>query len=63
MFGDSPGYTSFDSLKEHGNTYPDVTIDTHNDTFVLPFSSGTTGLPKGVMLTHRNLVSNVLQVK
>jgi long-chain acyl-CoA synthetase len=24
----------------------------------LPFSSGTTGLPKGVMLTHRNLVSN-----
>jgi len=63
VFGDSPGYTSFDSLKEHGNTYPDVTIDTHNDTFVLPFSSGTTGLPKGVMLTHRNLVSNVLQVK
>lgn len=29
---------------------------------VLPFSSGTTGLPKGVMLTHRNLVSNLHQV-
>src|SRR5271165_4418606 len=27
----------------------------------LPYSSGTTGLPKGVMLTHRNLVSNVYQ--
>ena len=28
----------------------------------LPYSSGTTGLPKGVMLTHRNLVSNVRQM-
>jgi long-chain acyl-CoA synthetase len=28
----------------------------------LPYSSGTTGLPKGVMLSHHNLVSNVYQV-
>jgi len=30
---------------------------------VLPFSSGTTGHPKGVRLSHRNLVANVLQIE
>ena len=31
-------------------------VDPAEDLVVLPFSSGTTGLSKGVMLTHRNLV-------
>lgn len=37
-------------------------VDLANDTVVLPYSSGTTGLPKGVMLTHRNLVANLCQI-
>jgi acyl-CoA synthetase (AMP-forming)/AMP-acid ligase II len=40
-----------------------VTIDPDRDLAVLPYSSGTTGLPKGVMLTHRNLVANIRQTQ
>ena len=36
-------------------------IDAADEVAFLPYSSGTTGLPKGVMLTHRNMVANQLQ--
>lgn len=37
------------------------TVDAREDLATLPFSSGTTGLPKGVMLSHRNLVTAIVQ--
>lgn len=42
------------------NKCPSVHI-TPDDIVALPYSSGTTGLPKGVMLTHKSLVSTVAQ--
>jgi acyl-CoA synthetase (AMP-forming)/AMP-acid ligase II len=41
---------------------PAVAIDPDHDTVVVPYSSGTTGLQKGVLLTHRNVVANLLQI-
>lgn len=42
------------------NDIPAVKINP-DDVVALPYSSGTTGLPKGVMLTHRGLVTSVAQ--
>ncbi|KAJ7952021.1 4-coumarate:CoA ligase [Quillaja saponaria] len=42
------------------NEMPEVEINP-NDVVALPYSSGTTGLPKGVMLTHKGLVTSVAQ--
>ena len=61
VFGEADGATPFNSLVELDGDPPVVAIDPRQDLVVLPYSSGTTGLPKGVMLTHYNLVANVLQ--
>jgi len=55
------GYRSIQELLELGEDAPEVEFDPATDVAVLPYSSGTTGTPKGVMLTHRNLVANVAQ--
>ncbi|XP_046823633.1 4-coumarate-CoA ligase 1-like isoform X1 [Vespa crabro] len=36
-------------------------VDPEDDVF-LPYSSGTTGIPKGVQLSHRNITANILQI-
>jgi acyl-CoA synthetase (AMP-forming)/AMP-acid ligase II len=64
VVGDADGdAVPFSDLLGDPDDAPEVAIDPATDLAVLPYSSGTTGLPKGVMLTHRNLVANVLQTQ
>jgi acyl-CoA synthetase (AMP-forming)/AMP-acid ligase II len=58
---ETPGIPSLASLALDQDP-PAVAIDPANDLCVLPYSSGTTGLPKGVMLTHRNVVAQLNQI-
>ena len=61
VIGEAPeGSASIESLM--GNPLDVPVVVAVDDTVALPYSSGTTGLSKGVMLSHRNLVANIAQI-
>lgn len=62
VFGNIEGAIPFSVLLENCDDLPKVEINPKEDAVALPYSSGTTGLPKGVTLTHHNLAANVYQL-
>ncbi len=61
VFGEAEGATPFTALLAAEPVTEQAEVDLAADIAVLPYSSGTTGLAKGVMLSHRNLVANLAQ--
>ena len=61
---DSPaGAVAYEELLTAEPCAEQVAVDPASHVAILPYSSGTTGLPKGVMLSHRNLVTNIAQCR
>ncbi|MEU9452089.1 4-coumarate--CoA ligase family protein [Streptomyces sp. NPDC048277] len=58
----APGHRSLLDMLGSTAPEPQVDIDPAEDVAALPYSSGTTGIPKGVMLTHRQIATNLAQL-
>lgn len=54
-------YLTFKQLTNNDGSFKSVVIDPKEDLAVLQYTGGTTGVPKGAMLTHANLSANVMQ--
>ncbi len=61
VFGEASGVTSFSVLLEGEGKIPEIQINPQEDLLALFYSSGTTGLPKGVMHTHSTFTANFHQ--
>src|SRR5699024_5980074 len=60
IYTDSDTENSFYALLQNKEKkLPETNINVHEDVAILQYTGGTTGYPKGAMLTHYNIVSNI----
>ena len=59
---DDPRITAFSALIANDGKLPPAAIDPEHDVALIQYTGGTTGSPKGAMLTHQNLTANARQV-
>ncbi|XP_071494141.1 uncharacterized protein [Diadema antillarum] len=63
VFGEADGCQPFeDLLADDGSAFPTL-APSLDDLFALPFSSGTTGVPKGVVMTNKMIIWNITQLE
>ena len=54
-------HVSFKDVLNNDGTYESITVEPEQDVAVLQYTGGTTGVPKGAMLTHANIYANTIQ--
>jgi long-chain acyl-CoA synthetase len=59
---DDPRITAFSTLIANDGSFTGAAIDPEQDLALIQYTGGTTGTPKGAMLTHQNLSANARQV-
>ena len=67
MRSEDPTFVRFEDLikgdASNLRKLEEMEFDVKEDVVALTYSSGTTGLPKGVMITHYNLMANIAQLR
>ncbi|OYW84902.1 MAG: dicarboxylate--CoA ligase PimA, partial [Sphingobium sp. 32-64-5] len=59
---DDPRIRHFSELIDNDGDFPAVAFNAREDVALLQYTGGTTGTPKGAMLTHQNLTANARQI-